>query len=187
MNASAKKNSWSLGWVPVGLAVVMTPAILLAAGGNGAGGGFDDVVRGIEHRYGVHATRIPFMGLVSFVAGRATHGGVHGLHVAEIEHFEGPVDGEELTALVQDHAGKGWSRMIRETSRNGGEQNLIYVRQEGNHLGMLIVDLDGHDMNIVQLSMNPDQLSDEIKKHHHGHEDDGDSDRDKKDSDGDSN
>jgi hypothetical protein len=169
-----------MAWVPVGLAAVMTPAIVLAAGGVGAGGGFDDVVRGIEQHYHVHATHIPFMGLISFVAGRATHGGVHGLHVAEIEHLEGPVDGDELTAIVQDHAGPGWQRMIRETSREGGDQTLIYVRPEGNRIGMLIVERDTHDMNIVQLSMNPDQLSDEIQKHHHGHGDN-DTDDDKQD------
>jgi hypothetical protein len=168
IQSQRKPSFWSVAWVPVGLAAVMTPAILLAAGGAGSSGGFDEVVHSIEQHYHVHATRIPFMGLISFVAGRSTHGGVRGLHVAEIEHFEGPVDGEELTTLVQQHAGSGWQRMVRETSRDGGEQSLIYVRPEGDHLGMLIVERDTHEMNIVQLSMNPDKLSDEIGKHHHG-------------------
>lgn len=172
-----RPSRWGMAWVPVGLAAVMTPAIVLAAGGAGAGGGFDDVVRGIEQQYHVHATRIPFMGLISFVAGRYTHGGVHGLHVAEIEHLEGPIDGDELTALVQKRAGAGWQRMIRETSRAGGDQTLIYVRAEGNRMGMLIVERDAHEMNVVQLSMNPDLLSDEIEKHHHGHDLDGDNDK----------
>jgi len=189
-----KPSSWSMAWVPVGLAAVMTPAILLAAGGAGSSGGFDEVVHSIEQHYHVHATRIPFMGLISFIAGRSTHGGVRGLHVAEIEHFEGPVDGEELTALVQQHAGTGWQRMVRETSRGGVEQSLIYVRPEGDHLGMLIVERDTHEMNIVQLSMNPDKLSDEIDKHHHHADSDADRNEDKdedkgdksKDQDGDS-
>jgi len=172
-----QQSRWGMAWIPVGLAAVMTPAIMLAAGGSGSGGGFDEVVRGIEQHYHVHATRIPFMGLISFVAGRATHGGVHGIHVAEIEHFEGAVDGQELTDIVQQHAGPGWQRMIRETSRDGGDQTLIYVRPEGQRLGMLIVDRDAHEMNVVQLSMNPDQLNDEIHKHHHGHDDDTDDDK----------
>jgi hypothetical protein len=175
----AKKTSWwTIVLVPLGLVAVMTPAVVLAAGGSG--GGFDDVVSGIEQRYHVHANKIPFMGLVSFVAGRATHGGVHGLHVAEIERFDGPVDGEELTALVQKRAGNGWSRMIRETGR-GGDQSLIYIRSEKEHIGMLIVDLNGHEMDIVQISVNPDQLAEQIKEHHHGKGHDADSDDDKKD------
>ena len=176
MTTPSKKTSWwTIVLVPVGLAAVMTPAVVLAAGGSG--GGFDDVVSGIEQRYHVHANKIPFMGLISFAAGRATHGGVRGLHVAEIEHFDERVDGEELTTLVQKRAGNGWSRMIRETGR-GGDQSLIYIRSEKEHIGMLIVDLDGHEMNIVQLSVNPDQLTEQIKKHHHGGDD---SDDDKKD------
>ncbi len=168
-NTSAKPGIWTMVGMPLGLAAVMTPAILLAASGNGAfgSGGFDAVVHGIESRYHTHATKIPFMGLVSCIAGIATHGGVHGLHVAEIENLQGPVDGTEFNALVEQKVGPGWQRMIRETSRDGGEQNLIYARPEGERLGMLIVDLNGHELDIVQISVNPDQLSNEIAKHRH--------------------
>lgn len=180
MTQQKKSGMWKVALVPVGLAAVMTPAILLAANGAGMGsGGFDEVVRGIEHRYHVHANKIPFMGLISFVAGRATHGGVRGLHVAEIENVDGPIDGDEFNALVEEKAGKGWQRIIRETSRKGDDQNLILVRPEGDHLGMLVVSLDGREMNIVQLSMNPDQLTDEMAKHRH-HRDDDDKDTDAK-------
>ncbi len=183
---------WNLspGWVPVVVAGVMAPAILLAAG-KPMGGGFDDVVNGIEHKYHVHAHKIPFMGLISFAAGRATHGGVRGLHVAEIENFDADVDGDELTALVEGKAGKGWSRMIRETSRGvegrRGEQTLIYVREEGDHVGMLVVALDGgagkREMNVVQLSMNPDRLMDEVGQYRKGGHHDSDEKGDKAESD----
>jgi hypothetical protein len=170
-----KPTIWSAVLIPLGIVAVMTPAIMLAAGGSGQG--FDAVVGSIESRYHAHATKIPFMGLVSGIAGIATHGGVRGLHVAEFENFhdftradgEG-VDGAEFNALVEKHVGPGWQRMIRETSRNGGEQSLIYIRPEGNHLGMLVVDLSGHDLDVVQMSMNPDQLMQEVSKHRHHHE-----------------
>ena len=153
--------------VAIGLAAVMTPLILLAAGGGG--GGFDSVVHGIESHYGVHATRIPFMGLMSGIAGIATHGGVRGLHVAEIEHLEGPVDGAELNALVEKRVGKGWERMIRETGKDG-DQTLIYVKPDGNRMGLLIVDRDSHEINVVQVSVGPDHLDDDMgqfRPHHH--------------------
>ena len=178
-----KPTLWSALLVPLGIAAVMTPAIMLAAGGNGQG--FDAVVRSIELRYNAHATRIPFMGLISGIAGLSTHGGVRGLHVAEFEHFRGdgdaPVDGAEFNALIEKHVGQGWQRIIRESSRDGGEQSLIYVRPEGDHLGMMVVDLDGRELDVVQLSMNPDQLMNEVSKHHHHHDnsDDGDSDKPK--------
>lgn len=158
-------RAWFAILVVVAVTAVMTPAIVLAAGGSGQG--FDAIVRAIETRYHVHATRIPFMGLISCVAGAYTHGGVRGLHVAEIEHLEGPVDGDELNTLVAERVGQGWQRMIRETDRNGGEQSLIYVRPEGNRMGMLIVERSNDEMNIVQLSADPKNLADEIDKHHH--------------------
>jgi len=163
------QRTWFAVLVLLGLVAVMAPAIVLAAGGGGQG--FDAVVTGIESRYHVHATRIPFMGLISVVAGISTHGGVHGLHVAEIEHFDGPVDGAELNALVEQHVGQGWQRMIRETSRSG-DQTLIYVRPEGSHMGMMVVDLSGNEMDVVQMSVDPQRLTEEISKHHHDKEED---------------
>jgi hypothetical protein len=185
-----KPNFWFGAAVLGCVAAVMTPMILLAAGGNG--GGFDAVVRGIESRYNVHATRIPFMGLVSGIAGFATRGGVRGLHVAEIEHLEGPVDGAEFNALVEQRVGQGWQRMIRETTHHRAikdgdatrdEQTLIYVRPDGSRVAMLIVDLDAHELNIVQVSVKPDQLSRQVAEHHHGDHHDSEENGDKKDGD----
>jgi hypothetical protein len=159
------------------LAAVMAPAIVLAANGQvfGPGGGFDAVVRGIEQRYHERATKVPLMGLISGIAGMSTHGGVKGIHVAEFEHVKEPMDGTELNDLVEQRVGRDWRRMIRDTSRNkDGErigQSLIYVRDEGERIGMLVVDLDGGELDVVQLSVNPDRLSDEIGKHVKHHED----------------
>jgi len=157
------KNYGTAALAILGLTAIMTPAILLASGGNEVG--FDAIVRDVESRYHAHAHRIPFMGLISVVAGVSTHGGVRSVHLAEFEDVNGPVDGEELNKLVEQHVGKGWQRIVRETSRDGGEQNLIFVHPEGNRMGMLVVDLDGHDLNLVQVSINPDRLTDEINQH----------------------
>ena len=174
-------TAWSMVLVPLGIAAIMTPAIMLAASGSGQG--FDAVVNSIESRYHAHATKIPFMWLVSGIAGVATHGGVRGLHVAEFDDFKGDgdgVDGAEFNALIEKHVGSGWQRMVRETTRKtaggGGEQSLIYVRAEGSHVGMLVVDLDGHELDVVQMSMNPDQLMHEVSKHRHHHDKQDDSD-----------
>jgi len=186
-----KPTLWSMILAPLGIAAIMTPAILLAAGGS-RGQGFDAIVRTIELRYHAHATRIPFMGLISGVAGIATHGGVRGLHVAEFEHFrregDAPMDGEEFNALVEQHVGPGWQRIIRETTREAGagtgsesssdrqgharsEQTLIYIRPDGNQVAMLVVDLDRENLDIVQLSVNPDHLMEQMDEHRHRHHD----------------
>jgi hypothetical protein len=165
--------------VPLACALLAVPVAVLAGGSEG---GFDGVVHSIESRYHVRATRIPFMGLMSFISARATHGGVGNIHVADFEHFDAQVDGEELDAMVEQKLGAGWERMIRETSRSGCDQTLIFVHPEGARMGLFIVDADGHELNVVQVSVDPDYLSESIGHYGHHHSD-SDKDADSKDGD----
>jgi hypothetical protein len=158
--------------IPIAFAALAVPVAVLA----GSGEGFDGVVHSIESRYHIHATRIPFLGLVSLISRKATQGGVSGLHLAEFEHLSGPVDGEELNRLVEEKLGAGWERIIRETSRSGAEQTLIFIHPEGSRMGLFVVECDGHEMNIVQVSVDPDHLNENIGhwEHHHHDDDSGD-------------
>lgn len=165
---------------PVCFVALLVPVVVLASGD----GGFDNVVSSIESRYHAHATRIPFIAFVSFMARRATHDGVSNMHVAEFEHFPAAIDGDDLNTLVAEKLGSDWEPMIRETSRHAmkepasaetdsrrwrGEQTLIFTRPEGKRMGMFIVDLDNEDMDIVQLSVDPEHLNDSINRYDHHH------------------
>ncbi len=157
-----KRLIWA---IPFAAIVVLVPTVVvLAATGEG---GFDGVVDSIESRYQIHATRIPFMGLVSLVAGAATRDGVRGLHVAEFEHFNEMVDGQELKQMVEKKLGPGWELMVRETSRKGGAQTLIYCHPEGKHMGLFIIDRGHNELDVVQVSVDPDHLNESIGKHEH--------------------
>jgi hypothetical protein len=160
------KRLWIL---PVFVLALLVPAAVLA----GSAQGFEGVVRFVETRYHVHSTHIPFLGLASFVAGRATHGGVANLHIAEFEHFSQAVDGEELSRMVQERLGTGWERIIRDTGRQGSEQTLIYMQPEGNRMGLFVVALDEHELNVIQVSVDPDHFNESVGhyRHHHVNED----------------
>lgn len=149
--------------IPVCFVALLVPVAVLAGGGEG----FNGVVRTLETRYHVHATRIPFLGLISFVARRSTDAGVSNLHVAEIEHFSGPLDGEELTGMVEGKLGPEWERVIRETSRKGESQTLIFMRPEGSRMGLFVLDADGHELNVVQVSVDPDHLLETVNHYQH--------------------
>ncbi len=153
--------------IPLVLCVLLVPAAIVLA--SSSEGGFDGVVSSIESEYHVHATRIPFMGLVSLISRKATHGGVSGMHVAEIENFSQPIDGDALNTMVEQKLGPGWQRMIRETSRSGKEQTLIFVQPEGSRMGMFIVDKDDNEMDVVELSVDPDHLNQSIGQYEHSH------------------
>lgn len=159
-------------WIPVCMVALAVPTVVLAGGGEG---GFDSVVRTIESRYHQQATRIPFAGLISLVARGATHNGVGNLHVAEFEHFDADVDGNDLNQLVEEKIGAGWQRIIRTTSKHSDEQTLIFMRPEGKRMGVFVVDLDGKEMNVVQVSVDPDHLNETIGKYdRHSHSADAD-------------
>lgn len=162
-------------FVLVCFVALVVPVAVLASGGQG---GFDGVVEALETKYHVHATRIPFLGLISFVSHKATEGGVSNMHVAEFEGFHQSMDGEELNRLVEEKLGAGWQRMIRETKRGGEEQTLIFVHPEGARMGMFVLDADGSDLDVVQISVDPDHLNQSIGKyeHHRNADADGDSD-----------
>jgi hypothetical protein len=153
--------------IPVCFVALLVPVALLAGGGEG----FNGVVRTIEARYHVHATRIPFLGLVSFVSRRATNGGVSNIHIAEFERFSGPFDGGELNDLVETKLGPAWERIIRETSRNGESQTLIFMRGEGARMGLFVLDADGHDLNVVQVSVDAYHLAESVNRYEHHHHD----------------
>ncbi len=161
--------------IPVLFVAVLVPVAVLAGSGEG---GFDGVVHSIESRYHVRATRIPFLGVVSLVARKATHGGVGGLQVAEFESFPEPVDGDELNRIVEEKLGAGWERIIRETSRNGTEQTLIFIHPEGNRMGLFVVDKDGNEMDVVQVSVDPDHLNESLGQFQHHHRENGNDEED---------
>jgi len=148
-------------WVPIIALVLVAPIIVHA----GSSSGFNGVVDAIESRYHAHATRIPLMAVISLVAHKTTSDGVSGVHVAEFENFSEPVDGDELNAMVEQKLGAGWSRMIRETGKKGKEQTLIFAHPEGNRMGLFVVDLDGNDLDVVQVSVDPDHLNQTIGKY----------------------
>lgn len=151
---------------------LVVPVVVLAGGGTG---GFDGVVSSIENRYHAHAMRIPFLGLISLVSGKASHWGVANLHVADFEDFPSDVDGSDLQQLVREKIGPGWEQMVRETSRHGGEQTLIYARPEGDRMGLFVVDKEPHEMDVVQVSVDPKHLDEQIGHYSHHHDAGGDS------------
>jgi hypothetical protein len=169
-------------WIPVCAMALTVPVAVLAGGGER---GFNGVVDAIEAQYHVRATRIPFMGLISLVAHKASHGAAANLHVAEFDNFHADVDGQELDRMVEEKLDAGWERVVLETSKAGHEQTLVFMRPEGARMGLFVVDKDGNELDVVQVSVDPRHVDDDIGHytHHHEHAS-GDSDHDKGDGEG---
>jgi len=64
--------------------------------------------------------------------------------------------------------------MVRETSKYGHNQTLVFTHPEGERMGLFVVDLDGNEMDVVQVSVDPKHLDDDINNYsHHHHDSDG--------------
>ena len=124
---------------------------------------FNSVVSGVEQRYQVHAQRVPMMGMVSFIARVATHGGVKGMRIAEFDNLKetgsGSFDQENLFSLVSSRLDAGWKPFVTERSNHGDDQTVIFVRPVGESMRMLIAEYEHGELNIVRLEMNGSQLS----------------------------
>jgi hypothetical protein len=120
---------------------------------------FDGLVSDVAHRYDAHATRIPMMGLVSLCARFATHGGVKGLRVVEFDDVKATLDVCDLTSLVRNHLGPEWRPFINEHDRQGKSQSIIFVREKGDTLRMMIADYDHGELDVVRMELSGDALA----------------------------
>ena len=79
--------------------------------------------------------------------------------------------------MVAEKLGRDGSASFAPQAASGNEQTLIFARGEGNRMGLFVLDLDGNEMDAVQVSVDPDRLNDTIDKYDHhdsgdGHESD---------------
>jgi hypothetical protein len=140
------------------LFLLATLTLLPAIGCAASNHDFDAVVSSVEHRYSVHAQRVPMMGFVSLCARVATGGGVKGMRIAEFDHLAAITDTNELSRLVGDSLGGEWQRFVTDRQGNGN-LSVIFVRPEGQAMRMLIADYEHGDLNVVRMELNGDQLS----------------------------
>jgi hypothetical protein len=143
------------------LLVVLGVVLLVVQGVHASergGDSFDALVKGLSVRYSVQPKSIPLMWMVSLCARGATHGGVRGMRVVEFENFAEPDDSGGFDKTVRSSLGEDWSQMVREWKRDSGE-SLVYVRAENSRIDMIVVDLDHGGLNLVKMTMNPDELA----------------------------
>ena len=112
---------------------------------------FRNVVHAIEHTYGVHHMRIPFLGVAMFFARPE---GVSGMHLAVFEGFETPQDSADVRRTVDNSLGDGWYPFVRVRSRDDGETTLIYANPSGGKMRMMIVNLEPSEATIVELNLS---------------------------------
>jgi hypothetical protein len=138
-------------------------AVVLLAGATlysfAADRDFDGLVTAVAHRYDAHATHIPMMSVVSLCARFATHGGVKGLRVVEFDDVKATLNVSELSSLIRNHLGSEWQPFINEHDKQGKSQSIIFVREKGDALRMMIADYDHGELDVVRMELSGDSLA----------------------------
>ncbi len=137
----------------------------VAASASAQDGGFDGVVRAVDARYHVHGRRVPMMWAISLVARGYTHGGVRGLRVVEFEGLRSEINRGGLDEMVRSELGSGWSPMVRQRSLRQGsgqavtETSTVWVQPAGKRMRMVVVNLEGTELNLVRMELIPEALA----------------------------
>jgi len=133
-------------------------------------GDFNSLVREFSRQTGAHQTKIPFFGLARFVVAVSHPAGASELKLAIFENVNGRQGDFANTAegLVKDER---WNRIIRVRSKKGREFTNIYMRPEGNKLGMLVTTVDDGDAVFLQVCIKPEALDRFINEHRGGERD----------------
>jgi hypothetical protein len=180
MSTKAKLSLATLAAGSIAVAVITLASITVYAAANQD---FNGVVSAVEHRYSVHAQRIPMMGFISLCTHAATAGGVKGMQVAEFDHLALTHDGDasdknqldELNQLVTSSLGSEWHRLVTERDASGS-LSLIFVRPDGPAMRMMIADYDHGELDLVRVEVNADRMEHWIRepedsaRNHHGDE-----------------
>jgi hypothetical protein len=148
------------------LLVALGVALLIAQGVHASEANtdsFDSLVSSLSTRYAVQPKSVPMMWMVSLCARGMTHGGVRGMRVVQLDSSHEMQDRTGFEETVSSKLGEDWSRAIRQWEASGDE-SLIYMRAEDKRMELIIVSLNHKELDLVRMSMNPEQFAKWIRE-----------------------
>ena len=127
--------------------------LTVACGAASAQTGIKTVVRLLESRYSVHHHGVPALWLAKpFMFGS----GIGGLKIAEFKNFRVPAsDAPNLQQEVNRALGSEWFPFVETWSKSENEWSVIYARQAGDKMQLLVVTSEEDDgLTLVQMNVS---------------------------------
>lgn len=123
------------------------------------GNDFAAVVRLVETHYRARRRRMPFFAN-TLMRGAARFAGVRGFRLAVFENqdFSARAGDNEFMERVRAALREEWQPIVRVSSRDG-ERTLIYARESGERLRLLIVNIEPREATIAQLEVAPQMIA----------------------------
>jgi len=143
------------------LAALGIPVLLALQSGAGlaADAEFSAIVNRLADQYQKRPMR--FMGLIDFVANRATPHGVSHLKMAifdDVDSSRHPPD-SELDRFIGQVVGGEFHPFVKVRSNRDGEQTFIYVREAGKSFEMLLVTVEPSDAVVLKMRLKSEAMA----------------------------
>lgn len=128
---------------------------------------FGRIVHHIEAQYHVHRNYRFLMSFAGVVVKCSHMAGVKGFKAAifENQQLPGAELDHRLDELVERASASGWQPLVKSLSRRSGERSYIYAQASGNDMKLLLVNVEPNEAVVMQLKINPANLSKFINKH----------------------
>ena len=117
-----------------------------------AGDDFKDILKRVESHYGKRHMTIPFLGMVTFASHLTRPLGASDFKIAVIEGVG------SRNSIPDFQPGPEWSAVIRTTSRTG-EHTVMYGRDGGNAIRILMVVVDHDEAVVMQMRLDPSRFT----------------------------
>ena len=121
---------------------------------------FSFVVRQVESYFHAKRTPIPFLGLMKPVLWIARPAGAKSLEMAifEDQDFSRGLDHTEFEKLMDKSIRRNWQPLVRVHSRRDSEQTLIYAKDLGKNLKLMIITVEPTEAVVIQVKLSSQEL-----------------------------
>jgi hypothetical protein len=122
---------------------------------------FGTLVHYVESHYHAHRQYRFLIGFASMAVNIAHPYGVKGMKLAlwEDAKIKANGDADDFPAVVRAGLAEDWQPMVRVWSRHAGERTVVFAKPDGNEMKLLVATIDQEDAVVVQVKINPDNLS----------------------------
>lgn len=149
------------------LAIILL--IFAATTAQAKGDDFKSVVKMIEQFYGVKHIGIPFLAKAGMKvattaarikggqAKRIAEAGSIKLAVFENQEFNG--DFTKFRTSLNGALNTTWMPLLQTLSATNGEQNYIFLHDDGKKFNVLVITIAQRDATVVQVTLSPENLA----------------------------
>lgn len=132
---------------------------------------FKAVVNHFKNKYHAKQMRIPFVfGLVGLGARFYTKGAIKGLKIAIFpdQDLSHAIQDRSFDATLANSFDTNWSPMIRMYSKKDPQRTILYAKEDGKDMKVVLASMESDNAVVVSFKINPGALARFIEKHQDG-------------------